>query len=90
MKLWEKGYKLDQVVETFMTGDDPLLDHALIQYDCIGSIAHAKMLQKIGILSQKECDQLEQELALIIQLTEQGLFSIKPEDEDVHTAVETP
>ena len=58
MKLWEKGYKLDQIVETFMTGDDPVLDHALIPYDCVGSIAHAKMLEKIGILTSEECHQL--------------------------------
>src|ERR1700722_10043899 len=88
MKLWEKGYKLDQLVETFMTGDDPLLDHALIAYDCIGSIAHAKMLEKIGILTFEESCQLAQKLNHIIQLTDEGKFVIKPEDEDVHTAVE--
>lgn len=88
MKLWEKGYQLDQLVETFMTGDDPLLDLALIPYDCLGSIAHAKMLGKIGILTSKECEQLTKELSLIIQLAEEEKFTIRPEDEDVHTAVE--
>lgn len=88
MKLWEKGYKLDQAVETFMTGDDPVLDHALIFYDCIGSIAHAKMLEKIGILTVEESSQLVKELSHIIQLTNEGKFTIQMEDEDVHTAVE--
>jgi len=88
MKLWEKGYKLDHLVETFMTGDDPSLDHVLISYDCIGSMAHAKMLTKIGILTAEECHQLVKELAQIIHLAEEGKFIIKPEDEDVHTAVE--
>lgn len=88
MKLWEKGYKLDQLVETFMTGDDPLLDHALISYDCLGSIAHARMLEKIGILTFEESCQLAMELIHIIQLADEGKFIIKPEDEDVHTAVE--
>lgn len=88
MKLWEKGYKLDQLVETFMTGDDPWLDHALILYDCAGSIAHAKMLEKIGILTFEESHQLGEELSRIIQLADKGEFVIKPEDEDVHTAVE--
>lgn len=88
MKLWEKGYKLDQLVETFMTGDDPLLDHALISYDCMGSIAHAKMLEKIGILTFEESCQLAKELTHIIHLADEGKFIIKPEDEDVHTAVE--
>lgn len=88
MKLWEKGYQLDQLVETFMTGDDPLLDHALILYDCVGSMAHAKMLEKIGILTFDESHQLVQELSHIIQLADEGKFIIQLEDEDVHTAVE--
>ncbi|MFI0435741.1 MAG: argininosuccinate lyase [Parachlamydiaceae bacterium] len=88
MKLWEKGYKLDQLVEHFMTGDDPLLDHLLISYDCLGSIAHAKMLEKIGILTVEECFALVKELRHIIQLTDEGKFIIKSEDEDVHTAIE--
>lgn len=88
MKLWEKGYQLDQLVETFMTGDDPLLDHALISYDCVGSIAHAQMLAKIGILTFEESRALAQELRRIVQLADEGKFMIKPEDEDIHTAVE--
>lgn len=88
MKLWEKGYQLDQVVETFMTGDDPLLDHALIRHDCLGSMAHAKMLKKIGVLTAEECHQLIQELGNLIHLTNEGKFSIQMDDEDVHTAVE--
>lgn len=89
MKLWEKGYKLDQLIETFMTGDDPLLDHALIPYDCVGSMAHAKMLAKIGILTNEECHQLVKELNRIVHLAEEGKFHIQPEDEDVHTAIES-
>lgn len=88
MKLWEKGYQLDQVVETFMTGDDPSLDHALIPYDCVGSMAHACMLEKIGILTSKECSQLVEALSQIMQFAEEGTFTIRPEDEDVHTAIE--
>ena len=88
MKLWEKGYELDKLIETFMTGDDPILDAKLIPYDCLGSMAHAKMLAKIGILTDEECSQLLTGLKLIIKLAENHQFSIKPEDEDVHTAVE--
>ena len=88
MKLWEKGYSLDQIVEAFMTGDDPLLDRNLVAYDCLGSIAHAKMLQKIGILTDNECRQLTNELSSIFSLAEVGQFTVQPEDEDVHTAVE--
>lgn len=85
MKLWDKGYSLDQQAELFMTGDDPTLDLALIPYDCLGSIAHAKMLQKIGVLSEKELNDLHQGLQGIY--LDPG-FSIQQEEEDVHTAVE--
>jgi argininosuccinate lyase len=88
MKLWEKGYKLDQLVEVFMTGDDPLLDQSLISYDCLGSIAHAKMLESIGVLTSEESYQLTKELSHLIQLANEGKFIIQPADEDVHTAVE--
>lgn len=88
MKLWEKGYTLEPFIEAFMTGDDPVLDHRLIDFDCYGSLAHARMLKKIGILNQEECDQLLYELSHIIQMNEEGHFKIRHEDEDVHTAVE--
>lgn len=88
MKLWDKGYELDKVVENFMTGDDPELDCALIIYDCKGSIAHAKMLAKIGILTEQECEQLTVGLNDIINEAKNNHFVIKPQEEDVHTAIE--
>lgn len=88
MKLWEKGYSLDQTVEKFMTGDDPLLDQQLIIYDCLGSIAHAKMLERIGILTPDENAKLTQALGEIIVQSAKGEFTIHAEDEDVHTAIE--
>jgi argininosuccinate lyase len=54
----------------------------------LGSIAHAKMLEKIGVLTAEECSLLVNELHNIIELDKQGGFVIKAEDEDVHTAVE--
>lgn len=88
MKLWDKGYQLDQLVESFMTGDDPVLDQALLSYDCQGSMAHAKMLEKIGVLTSEESTRLALKLKQIIEMGEKGEFTILPGDEDVHTAVE--
>lgn len=87
-KLWEKGYALDHVIENFMTGDDPLLDLKIAKYDCIASIAHAKALHKIGILSAVETDDLKKCLEEIINLVEADKFKIDEADEDVHTAIE--
>jgi argininosuccinate lyase len=88
MKLWEKGYSLDEEVELFMTGDDPVLDKALAIYDCLGSIAHAKMLHHIGILSAQELASLHNELIRIVKKVENEQFAIAVRDEDVHTAIE--
>ncbi|MCK4590841.1 MAG: argininosuccinate lyase, partial [Candidatus Latescibacteria bacterium] len=87
-KLWEKGYQLDQQMERFTVGDDYLLDRKLIRADVLGSIAHAKMLSTIGILTSEEFAKLKGCLLEILSQAEKGEFEIKPEDEDVHTAVE--
>ena len=54
VKLWEKGYSLDKSVEDFTVGEDYKIDVNLINADVLGSIAHAKMLTKIGILNSSE------------------------------------
>lgn len=87
-KLWAKGYQLNQVVEDFMTGDDPLLDLRIARYDCIASISHAKMLSSIGILSAVECEQLVATLEEILELVDNGKFTIENSQEDIHTAIE--
>jgi len=88
MKLWEKGYKLNKQIEKFTVGDDYILDKKLVKYDCIASIAHAKMLGKIGILEKEEVSKLVKELNNIIKLDKKGKFKILKEDEDCHTAIE--
>ncbi len=86
MKLWEKGYGLDKDIEKFTIGDDPTLDQNLVSYDCIASIAHANMLQKEGLLTDKESKDMIAVLNDIIHLSSQGNFIIT--EEDCHTQIE--
>ena len=88
MKLWQKNKPLDKRIEAFTVGDDPLLDQRLIAYDCRASVAHAKTLQKAGILNKTETSKLIRELESIIALDEEGAFIIRQEQEDCHTAIE--
>src|SRR3989339_490709 len=88
MKLWQKNYEINREIEKFTVGDDYLIDQNLVEADALGSIAHAKMLNKIGILSSAEFKKLKKSLLKIIKLNAKGQFKIKPEQEDVHTAVE--
>lgn len=88
MKLWQKGTPLNKQVEAFTVGNDPLLDQKLVVYDCQASAAHVKMLGQIGILTQREVEQLCRELDQIAELSRQNQFQISPDQEDCHTAIE--
>ncbi len=88
-KLWQKNkIKLDPIIEAFETESDLVLDQKLIKYDILGSIAHAQILKKIGILSEEEFSQLKKGLAEILSLTEKGKFKLEIGDEDMHTKIE--
>jgi len=87
-KLWQKDYVMDQLIEEFSVGNDYILDRELVKYDALGSIAHAAMLQKIGVLSADEFDGIRASLVEVIELDQQGKFEICVEDEDVHTKIE--
>jgi argininosuccinate lyase len=87
-KLWGKNWKLDPEVEAFETGGDLLLDQKLVWADVVGSIAHAMMLYKIGILTKKELSQAKKGLSQIQNLNNKGKFMLLMGDEDVHTKIE--
>jgi len=87
-KLWQKNYDLDKTAEAFTVGDDYVLDAVLIEADVLGSIAHAKMLEKIGVLTTEEFKQLKDGLVGTLEAACEGAFGITAADEDVHTAVE--
>jgi argininosuccinate lyase len=88
VKLWDKGYELEDGIEQFTVGGDYLLDYDLVEADVVGNIAHAQMLTKIGILKQDEFKKIKNELLNILKLHKEGKFKIEMKDEDVHTAVE--
>lgn len=87
-KLWDKGYQINHNLEAFMAGSDPLLDLKIAKYDCLASIAHAKMLAAINILTATECEALTSELKEIIKLLATDSFNIDMDQEDIHTAIE--
>ncbi|MEW6357446.1 MAG: argininosuccinate lyase [Planctomycetota bacterium] len=89
-ELWSAGEEpaLDKEMNRFTVGEDHILDAALIEADVLGSIAHAKMLSTIGILTDGEFAKLRRELAKIPPAAKKGKFVIRQQDEDVHTAVE--
>jgi argininosuccinate lyase len=59
----------------------------LAKYDALGSIAHAKMLGNIGLLTANETDMLVAALNEIIDVAA-GNFTIEDSFEDVHSKIE--
>ncbi|MBV8901373.1 MAG: argininosuccinate lyase [Verrucomicrobia bacterium] len=63
-------------------------DWRLYRYDTEGSIAHARALEKSGLLTGDERRQIEQGLRQIGDEIEAGTFAFRPELEDVHMNIE--
>ncbi|MDX6765486.1 MAG: argininosuccinate lyase [Candidatus Methylacidiphilales bacterium] len=63
-------------------------DHRLYREDIAGSIAHARMLKKIGILSAGELRAIEKGLRLIEAQITDGKFAWLDSREDVHMNIE--
>ena len=88
MKLWDKGISIDKKIEQFTVGNDREIDLHIAKYDVQASLAHAKMLKSIGILSEEELEQLDGGLKNLAQQIEEGTFTIEPQFEDVHSKIE--
>jgi argininosuccinate lyase len=88
MKLWDKGTSVNSLIENFTVGKDREMDLYLAKFDVLGSIAHAKMLTTINLLTKAEFAELQAELVKIYQVIEKGDFRIEDGVEDVHSQVE--
>lgn len=88
MKLWDKGKDIDQFVEKYTIGNDRVTDLLLAESDILGTIAHIKMLNKIGLINDIELTQLSNELINIHSLVKNGEFTINNGIEDVHSQIE--
>lgn len=63
-------------------------DARLWEHDILGSLAHATMLQKAGLLTKSEFEDIERELHAIGQEIAGGKFHWRAEFEDVHMNIE--
>ena len=86
--LWSKGTQATELVEDFTVGNDRVLDMRLAKYDVIGSLAHIKMLESIGLLTSEELETLTAALNVILKEIEEGNFVLEDDVEDIHSQVE--
>jgi len=87
MKLWGGRFRKDtaKIVEEFHSSLS--FDHRLYRQDIRGSIAHARMLAAVGLLTQDEADKIIEGLTGILEDIEAGRLSFEGA-EDIHTYIE--
>ncbi|WP_058834795.1 argininosuccinate lyase [Luteimonas abyssi] len=87
--LWQKpGIAVDARIQTFLAGDDVVLDREFFLHDIAASRAHAQGLQRIGILSAEELSGLDAELDQLARDFGDGSFVLDARYEDGHSAIE--
>ncbi|MFO1463497.1 MAG: argininosuccinate lyase [bacterium] len=88
-KLWGGRFKNQTLAEVDAFNASVGFDHRLHFYDIAGSIAHARMLAKQGILKQAEAAKIVAGLKKIHRLIESGRFRWELAKEDVHLNIES-
>lgn len=78
--------KADKLVNAYTTSIP--FDWRLYPYDIAGSIAHARMLAKQGIIPDQDAEAIVNGLTAIQREIEQGEFQFKTEQEDIHMNIE--
>ena len=100
MKLWQKdsnnnlenqvatNFDATYRIEKFTVGQDREMDMYLAEFDVIGSMAHAIMLESIGLLEPNELAGILKECLKIYNDILNGNFLIEKNIEDIHSQVE--
>ncbi|MDR3635835.1 MAG: argininosuccinate lyase [Isosphaeraceae bacterium] len=79
--------RTDRRVEEFT--ESISFDRRLFEHDIRGSIAHARMLAQVNLLTATECDKIVQGLSEIQAEIETGRFAYALEREDIHMHIES-
>lgn len=88
MKLWQKDKTSLKEVEKFTIGKDHEMDMYMARFDVLGSLAHIRMLESIGLLKSQELEILSTELRNIYDKIRAGEFALEAGVEDIHSQVE--
>ncbi len=87
--IWAKGGdETNSLVHEFTVGDDYLNDRVIAPYDVLGSIAHARMLSRVGLVSSTDGAALVGGLQKLHGEFLAGGWTVDASDEDVHSKVE--
>ena len=88
MKLWTGRFKKELDPRTNDFNRSLPFDSRMYRQDIEGSIAHAKMLGKCGIITKEDCGKIVEGLKGILDDIENGKLIFDDVSEDIHTFVE--
>lgn len=88
MELWKGRFSKDLDSRTNDFNSSILIDSRMYKQDIKGSIAHATMLAKQGIIEHEDGEKIKQGLEQILNDIESGKLEINKQAEDIHTFIE--
>lgn len=88
MKLWKGRFAKEENSAANDFNSSTSFDSRMWKQDITGSMAHAKMLAKQGIIAEEEAESIVTHLQEIYWDIEAGRLTYEPEDEDIHMFVE--
>ncbi len=86
--LWQPSGKAAEWIDDFTAAADRNLDLHLARFDIIGTLAHCRMLHKIGLLRQDELEKISETLTGIYREVLENKFHIEQGVEDIHSQIE--
>lgn len=88
MKLWAGRFQKETDTQVNDFNSSILFDQRMYKQDIQGSLAHATMLGRQGIITKEEADDIVNGLTTILQDIEDGKVEFSMENEDIHMNIE--
>ncbi len=88
MKLWAGRFQKETDTQVNDFNSSIIFDQRLYRQDIEGSLAHATMLGRQGIITKEEADDIVNGLHAILQDIEDGKVEFSMENEDIHMNIE--
>lgn len=88
MALWGGRFSEEPEENLKALNDSLRFDVRLARFDILGSMAYAKAIAKVGVISEDEAGRIRGGLDYVLRELEENRFQFVESDEDIHTAVE--
>ena len=88
MKLWAGRFQKETDTQVNDFNSSILFDQRMYKQDIQGSLAHATMLGRQGVITKEEADDIVNGLTAILQDIEDGKVEFSMENEDIHMNIE--